>query len=70
VIGDIDGDGLADLLYVADRHVLCWLNRSGGTGATPPTATAATALRSSLDATSRTIASTSGHSDRRRRRAT
>ncbi|MGJ0483197.1 MAG: hypothetical protein ACR65R_01515 [Methylomicrobium sp.] len=26
LIGDIDGDGLADIVYVDDRKVLLWIN--------------------------------------------
>ena len=29
LLGDIDGDGLADLIYVSDREVTLWLNRAG-----------------------------------------
>jgi RHS repeat-associated protein len=29
LLGDVDGDGLADLVYVGDGHVLIWGNRSG-----------------------------------------
>jgi RHS repeat-associated protein len=29
LLGDVDGDGCADLIYVEDRRVLLWLNRGG-----------------------------------------
>lgn len=29
LIGDVDGDGLADLVYVDTKRVLVWINRSG-----------------------------------------
>ena len=29
LLADVDGDGLADLLYVSDRHVTLWINRTG-----------------------------------------
>jgi RHS repeat-associated protein len=29
LIGDVDGDGLADIVYVDDRKIRLWLNRSG-----------------------------------------
>lgn len=29
LLGDIDGDGLADLIYISDREVTLWLNRAG-----------------------------------------
>lgn len=29
LLGDVDGDGLADLVYVADGKVLVWINQSG-----------------------------------------
>jgi hypothetical protein len=29
LLGDVDGDGLADLLYVSDREVTLWINRAG-----------------------------------------
>jgi RHS repeat-associated protein len=29
LIGDVDGDGLADLIYVDDTHVTLWINQSG-----------------------------------------
>jgi RHS repeat-associated protein len=29
LLGDVDGDGLADIVYVDDRKVLLWLNQSG-----------------------------------------
>ena len=35
LIGDVDGDGLADLVYVEDRKVTLWINRSGSTWGAP-----------------------------------
>jgi hypothetical protein len=29
LIGDVDGDGLADIVYVDDRKVMLWINHSG-----------------------------------------
>lgn len=29
LLGDVDGDGLADLLYVSDRSVTLWINQAG-----------------------------------------
>jgi RHS repeat-associated protein len=29
LVGDIDGDGLADIVYVDDKKVILWINRSG-----------------------------------------
>lgn len=29
LLGDVDGDGLADLLYIDDRKVTLWINQSG-----------------------------------------
>lgn len=29
LLGDVDGDGLADLIYVDDRQVFLWINQSG-----------------------------------------
>ena len=29
LVGDVDGDGLADLVYVDDRRVTFWINQSG-----------------------------------------
>ncbi len=29
LLGDVDGDGLADLIYVDDRRVTLWINQSG-----------------------------------------
>jgi RHS repeat-associated protein len=43
LLGDVDGDGLADLLFVEDQRLTLWLNRSGNAwsepiviGGTPP----------------------------------
>ena len=35
LLGDVDGDGLADLIYVADREITLWINRCGN-GWSPP----------------------------------
>ncbi|MGE3979709.1 MAG: SpvB/TcaC N-terminal domain-containing protein, partial [Nitrospira sp.] len=35
LIGDVDGDGLADLLYIEDRKVTLWINQSGNGWSTP-----------------------------------
>ena len=41
LLGDVDGDGLADLVYVDDDRVLLWVNR-GGNGWSPPVIVPAT----------------------------
>lgn len=35
LLGDVDGDGLADLLYVDDRSVTLWINRAGNGWSAP-----------------------------------
>lgn len=35
LLGDVDGDGLADLIYVDDRTVTLWINRSGNSWSDP-----------------------------------
>ncbi|MDZ7961970.1 MAG: SpvB/TcaC N-terminal domain-containing protein [Aulosira sp. DedQUE10] len=35
LIGDIDGDGLADIVYVDDRKVILWINQSGNAWSDP-----------------------------------
>ncbi|MFI7598296.1 SpvB/TcaC N-terminal domain-containing protein [Actinoplanes sp. NPDC049681] len=35
ILGDVDGDGLADLVYVGDGETTVWINR-GGNGWSPP----------------------------------
>ena len=35
LLGDVDGDGLADLVYVDDGRVTLWLNRSGNAWSEP-----------------------------------
>lgn len=37
LLGDVDGDGLADLVYVSDREVTLWMNRSGNGWSAPIT---------------------------------
>ena len=37
LIGDVDGDGLADLVYVGDNDVTLWINRSGDAWSDPIT---------------------------------
>jgi hypothetical protein len=35
LIGDVDGDGLADIVYVDDRKVCLWINQSGNSWSDP-----------------------------------
>lgn len=35
LLGDVDGDGLADLVYVDDRQVTLWMNRAGNSWSDP-----------------------------------
>src|SRR5262249_7008607 len=35
LIGDVDGDGAADLVYVEDRKVTLWVNRGGNSWSDP-----------------------------------
>jgi hypothetical protein len=35
LIGDVDGDGCADLVYVGDGHVTVWVNQAGNAFASP-----------------------------------
>jgi RHS repeat-associated protein len=37
LVGDVDGDGLADLVYVEDGSVTLWVNQSGGAWSQPVT---------------------------------
>lgn len=37
LLGDVDGDGVADLLYVSDRKLTLWINRSGNGWSEPIT---------------------------------
>lgn len=37
ILGDVDGDGLADLVYVSDREVTLWINRTGNGWSDPVT---------------------------------
>lgn len=37
LIADVDGDGLADVLYVGDDHVVLWVNRGGDAWSDPVT---------------------------------
>lgn len=49
LIDDIDGDGLADLVYVDDRKVLLWINQ-GGNGWSDPIEISGTPRVSDMDA--------------------
>jgi RHS repeat-associated protein len=35
LLGDVNGDGLADLLYIEDRRTLLWINQSGNSWSDP-----------------------------------
>src|SRR5688572_30431358 len=35
LIGDVDGDGLADLIYVDHTHIIRWINQSGNSWSDP-----------------------------------
>ncbi|HET8846114.1 MAG TPA: toxin TcdB middle/N-terminal domain-containing protein, partial [Ktedonobacteraceae bacterium] len=35
LLGDVDGDGVADLVYVEDTHVTLWINQSGNGWSAP-----------------------------------
>ena len=35
LLGDVDGDGLADLIYVDDRKVTLWINQNGNAWSDP-----------------------------------
>ncbi len=35
LIGDVDGDGLADIIYVEDRQITLWINQSGNAWSDP-----------------------------------
>ena len=37
LLGDVDGDGLADLIYITDREITLWMNRSGAAWSAPVT---------------------------------
>lgn len=37
LLGDVDGDGFADLLYISDREVTLWINRTGNGWSEPRT---------------------------------
>jgi YD repeat-containing protein len=43
LLGDVDGDGAADLVYVDDGRVLLWGNQTGGAWTETPVVTAGTA---------------------------
>ena len=44
LLGDVDGDGAADLVYVEDRQVTVWVNRGGATWSDPITITGTPAV--------------------------
>lgn len=35
LLGDVDGDGLADIVYVEDRQITLWINQSGNSWSDP-----------------------------------
>ena len=37
LVGDVDGDGLADIVYVEDTKVTLWINQSGNRWSDPIT---------------------------------
>ncbi|MGC8714931.1 MAG: FG-GAP repeat domain-containing protein [Leptodesmis sp.] len=49
LIGDVDGDGLADLVYVDDNQVILWINQSGN-GWSDPIAIKGTPSVTDMDA--------------------
>jgi RHS repeat-associated protein len=49
LMGDVDGDGVADLVYVDDRKVTLWLNRAGNAWS-PPIEISGTPSVSDVDA--------------------
>jgi RHS repeat-associated protein len=46
LLGDVDGDGLADLIYVTDREIKLWINRSGAAWHAPVTVRGTPAVNS------------------------
>lgn len=50
LLGDVDGDGLADLLYIEDRKITLWINQSGN-GWSAPIEILGTPPVSDMDAT-------------------
>lgn len=49
LIGDVDGDGLADLIYINDMKVTLWINKSGN-GWSDPIIITGTPLVTDMDA--------------------
>ena len=51
LVGDVDGDGVADLVYISSGHITVWINQDGNTWSDPivihgtPPVTDATAVR-------------------------
>ncbi|HBY97886.1 MAG TPA: hypothetical protein DEP84_28760, partial [Chloroflexi bacterium] len=50
LVGDVDGDGAADLVYVDDRRVLLWLNHSGNAWSEEPVTIEGTPPVTNIDA--------------------
>jgi RHS repeat-associated protein len=50
LLGDVDGDGLSDLIYVDDRHITLWINQNGN-GWSDPIEIPGTPSVSDMDAT-------------------
>lgn len=49
LVGDVDGDGLADLVYIGDQQVTLWINQSGNRWSAPITISGTPAV-TNLDA--------------------
>jgi hypothetical protein len=50
LLGDVDGDGLADIVYVDDRKVMLWINHSGNEWSGSPTVIEGTPPVTDMDA--------------------
>jgi RHS repeat-associated protein len=50
LLGDVDGDGLVDIVYVDDRKVMLWINHSGNAWSERPTVIEGTPPVTDMDA--------------------